>query len=73
MSEKILLKRANTDSERDEVMQRLLIAWKSSKFQRLSQFLMNAIATSKNPTLDPFYVEDFELVEMAEEFAKRMT
>jgi hypothetical protein len=58
--------RAITPEQKDEVMRRLLAAWKKHPAQRLGQLLWNANSQSNQPDL--FYVEDYDLVTATEEF-----
>jgi len=58
--------RAITPEQKDEVMRRLLLAWKKHPAQRLGQLLWNA--NSQTNQADLFYVEDYELVRATEEF-----
>jgi hypothetical protein len=54
--------RAHTDEEKRELIERLLSAWKSPKGRhlRLGQLIVNA------GIVEPFYVEDAELIDMVE-------
>jgi len=58
--------RAITPEQKAEVLRRLLKAWEQHPKQRLGQFLWNANTQSNQADL--FYVEDYELIEAAEEF-----
>ena len=58
--------RAITSEQKEEVMRRLLLAWKKHPAQRLSQLLWNA--NSQSNSADLFYVEDYELVTATEDF-----
>lgn len=58
--------RANTDSDKEVIMRRLLAVWKCMPELRLGQLIMNA---TNNP--DIFYVEDFDLLKCVEDFAAR--
>lgn len=58
--------RAITTEQKEEVMRRLLLAWKKHPKQRLGQLLWNANSTTNQ--VDLFYVEDYELIQACEEF-----
>jgi hypothetical protein len=56
----MVAKRAHSDKEKEIVIERLLKAWKSVPELRLGQLIAISIG------LDPFYVEDFILIEKVE-------
>lgn len=62
-------RRADTDKEKEEVIRRLLIAWKCLPELRLGQFLV-CVVTGEPYFGDPFFIEDFDLVKAAEEYIK---
>jgi hypothetical protein len=62
--------RAHTPQQKEEVIKRLLVAWKCKPELRLGQLLLCAMHEANND-YDPFYIEDYELVRNTEEFIKR--
>lgn len=56
--------RANTDTEKEQLIRRLLEAWKSTPNQRLSQLIFNATNGR-----DIFYTEDYDFVKEIESYA----
>ena len=63
--------RAETPEQKKEVMNRILVAWLSKPELRLEQLIENALYLP-NPGLRvcPFYVEDYEVVRICEEYVK---
>ncbi len=57
-------RRAETNRDKEEVMRRLLVAWKCRPELRLGQLIVNVAGG------DPFFIEDFDLVQETEEFIK---
>lgn len=53
--------RAESDAQKREVMERLLMEWQKCAHLRLGQFL--CLLSDKS---DPFYIEDYDLVREAE-------
>lgn len=58
--------RANTDQEKEEVVRRVLNAWKSCPDLRLGQFLINATSAST----ELFYQEDYDLALACEDYVE---
>jgi hypothetical protein len=58
--------RAKTDKEKELVLLKLLIAWKQVPELRLGQLIAISIGR------DPFYVEDFDIVDKVEREVSRM-
>lgn len=59
------MNRALTPEQKREVVERLLRAWLERPSERLGQLIVNALPTCCSN--DPFYVEDFELIEALEQ------
>jgi hypothetical protein len=57
-------KRAVDDAQKDEIAQRLLAIWKASPSLRFMQLLGNAFRG------DAYYVEDYAMIEVLEEYYK---
>lgn len=57
-----LSERAETDSEKEEVMRRILEVWKQVPQLRLTQLIVNSVGP------DPFYIEDKKLVQSVENY-----
>ena len=58
------MNRALTPDQKREVVERLLRAWLKAPTERLGQLIVNALPHKLQG--DPFYVEDFDLVEAIE-------
>jgi hypothetical protein len=58
--------RAITSEQKEEIMRRILLAWKKHPAQRLGQLLWNA--NTQMNRADLFYVEDYDLMHACEEF-----
>jgi hypothetical protein len=54
--------RNNSKAKKEEIIARLLSAWERMPEQRLGQLIMNSVGR------DPFYCEDYELIEKIERF-----
>jgi hypothetical protein len=61
-------KRAVTDSEKEEVINKLLEQWKKAPSLRFAQLIDNAVYQSGK---DLFYVEDYELVDIIYNFVEQ--
>jgi hypothetical protein len=57
--------RAKTDEQKEEVLARILAVWKQYPHERLGQFLFNSYSVVTS-NVDPFHIEDFQLVRMVE-------
>ena len=57
-------KRALEYAQKREIMERLLTEWQKRPHERLGQLIVNALPVRMNS--DPFYVEDYDLIEMIE-------
>jgi hypothetical protein len=56
--------RAIEDAQKREIVERLLEEWQKLPHERLGQLIVNALPARMNS--DPFYVEDYDLIEMIE-------
>ena len=61
-------KRAVTDSEKEEVINKILEQWKKAPSLRLAQLVDNAVHQSGK---DLFYVEDYELIYIIYNYIKQ--
>ena len=57
----IVNNRAITDEQKEEVIDRLLTAWKKQPKQRLGQLIYNVCYP-----MDIFYIEDYDLITLLE-------
>ena len=57
-----MLKRAETDAQKDEIISRLGDTWKKNPEIRLMQLISNVFRS------DPYYIEDYEAMDLLEEF-----
>ena len=57
-------RRAITEQQKEEVVTRLFTAWKKAKHLRLGQLIVASNGA------DPFYAEDFALVERVEKLVE---
>lgn len=57
-------RRALEYSQKREILERLLTEWAKRPNERLGQLIVNALPARLNS--DPFYMEDYDLIEMIE-------
>ncbi len=57
-------RRAFEYSQKREILERLLTEWVKRPEERLGQLIVNALPARMSS--DPFYVEDYDLIEMIE-------
>jgi hypothetical protein len=66
--------RAETDSQKKEILDKLLEAWKKSPLQRLGQLIDNALyADRKELKKNLFYIEDQDFIELVDKFVHNCT
>lgn len=67
----VMLGRAVDDSQKQEVMERLLEVWKANPFLRLGQLIGNVYHSTDQGGVSLYYAEDYALMTALEEAYRR--